>query len=69
MGVFLKDRDKSVFLKSYDGVTGDIEFTTKESEAKGYQNDWFARAELDYLLFHFPDYKEEYLGRMIVYYT
>lgn len=65
MGVFLKHKDKEQFLKSYDGVTGDLQFTDNINEAKGYQNDWFGKAELDYLQFHFPGEMKE----MMVYYT
>jgi hypothetical protein len=69
MGVFWKHMDKNVFLKSYNGVTGDIQFTENINEAKGYQNDWFAKAEIDYLKFHFPEHREEYLDKMNVYFT
>lgn len=69
MGVYLKHKDKNVFFKSYNGVTGDIQFTEDISEAKPYKNDWFAKAEMDYLKFHFPEYKEEYLDKMQIYFT
>ena len=68
MAVLLKHRDEEKYLKSYNGVTGDIQFTDKQSEAKSYSNDWFAKAELEHLQFHFPEEKET-LDKTIVYFT
>lgn len=49
------------YLKSYDGLTGEVVFTNDALEAKVYQNDWFAEAERDYLRFHFAkDYPKVY---------
>ena len=69
MATVLKQKDEEVYLKSYDGVTGDIQFTDDGLEAKTYQNEWFAKTELDYLMFHFPEYNDEHLKKMIVYCT
>jgi len=69
MAIILKHIDKPIYFKKYDGLTGEIEFTPNESEAKKYPNDWFATTELSYLKFHLPEYKEEYLNHMSVAYT
>ena len=45
MGVVLKHHDKDTYVKSVSWADGKVEFTDKQSEAKLYQNDWFAMAE------------------------
>lgn len=69
MSCYLKHREKDLYLKSYDGETGKVEFTKSQGEAKNYSNDWFANAEKSFLQFHFPDYNKEYLDYLIPYYT
>ena len=69
MAVVLKHRDQDTYLASYNGVTGEVKFTKKASEAKGYSNDWFAKAELEYLQFHFPEVDDIKMKEMIVYFT
>ena len=49
MAVLLKHKDKDTFVKHVIWVDGKVEFTSKPSEAKRYENDWFANAELDQL--------------------
>lgn len=65
MAVLLKNRDEDIFLESYNGVTGEIKFTTDVKHGKNYLNDWFAKAELEYLQFHFPEETKD----MIIYFT
>ena len=69
MAVVLKHRDQDTYLASYNGVTGEVKLTKKASEAKGYVNDWFAKAELEYLQFHFPEVDDIKMKEMIVYFT
>lgn len=54
----LKNNKAKLYLKSFDGVTGEIKFTKSINEAKRYQTDWFATTEQKYLMFHFPESKE-----------
>lgn len=65
MAVILKHRDENKFLESYDGVTGEVKLTDNMGNAKCYSNDWFAKAELEHLQFHFPEETKE----LIVYFT
>ena len=53
MATILHNSETGEYLKSYDGLTGEVVFTNEVYEAKTYQNDWFAEAERDYLRFHF----------------
>ena len=69
MAVVLKHRDHDTYLASYNGVTGEVKLTKKVSEAKGYTNDWFAKAELEYLQFHFPEVDGIKMKEMTVYFT
>ena len=69
MAVVLKHRDQDTYLASYNGVTGEVKLTKNSSEAKGYSNDWFAKAELEYLQFHFPEVDDIKMKEMIVYFT
>ena len=69
MAVVLKHRDQDTYLASYNGVTGEVKLTKKASEAKGYTNDGFAKAELEYLQFHFPEVDDIKMKEMIVYFT
>lgn len=64
----LKHSEKELFLKAVDNENDKLEFTENVDEAKYYENDWFANAELQFLKFHFPDYKEKYLDHLIPYY-
>ena len=65
MAVILKNRDENKFLESYNGVTGEVKLTDKMDNAKCYSNDWFAKAELEHLQFHFPEETKE----LVVYFT
>lgn len=49
MAVHLKHKDKNTFVKSVSWVDGKVTFTDKASEAKRYNNDWFAKAEKEQL--------------------
>lgn len=69
MPVVLKHRNQDTYLASYDGVTGEVKLTKNSNEAKTYSNDWFAKAELDYLQFHFPEVNDISMKDMIVYFT
>lgn len=53
MATILQNSKTGEYLKSYDGLTGEVVFTDFMYEAKTYKNDWFAEAERDYLKFHF----------------
>jgi hypothetical protein len=65
---YLKHSEKELFLKKIDNVNDKLEFTDDVHEAKCYDNDWFANAELQFLKFHFPDYEKEYLSHLIPWY-
>lgn len=45
MAVHLKQHGKDVFIKKVSWVDGKVEFTDSSSNAKRYNNDWFANAE------------------------
>ena len=49
MAVLLKHKDKNTFVKAVSWVDGKVTFTDKASEAKRYNNDWFAKAEKEQL--------------------
>ena len=65
MRTVLHNKQDCVFLKSYDGVTGEVFFTPDLEEAKTYQNDWFAEAEQQYLRYHFKDDYPQVLGLQV----
>ena len=44
------------WIKSIDRTNGVIEFTTNENEAYDREDgDWYTRAEVDYIKFHFAE--------------
>jgi hypothetical protein len=57
-GYFLRN-DKGEYVKSLDTENHVLEFTTDANEAKNYTNgSWFAETELDFLRFHFKEFKD-----------
>ena len=52
MPCVLKVHNKEKYVKSYTPLTGKIEFTDNKEEAKGYSNEWFAKAEKTQLEFY-----------------
>ena len=78
MAVLLKHRDKDVYIRSVDWVSGEVSFTDDVNLAKSYQNDWFADAERSQLNcyaakpYEKGGLKGEYVSEipeMVVYYT
>ena len=67
--VVLKNKEKNIYFKSHNGITGEVKFTDFVNEAKGYDTEWFAKTELDYLRFHYPELGKEYLNKMTVAYA
>lgn len=58
-GYFLCN-DKGEYVKSLDTKEHKLEFTTDIDKAKNYTNgSWFAETELDFLKFHFKEYKDK----------
>jgi hypothetical protein len=68
MAAYLKHSEKQLYLKAIDKQNDKLEFTENVAEAKPYDNDWFAKAELEFIQFHYPDYKEEYLDHLVPWY-
>ena len=57
-GYYLRN-DKGEYVKSLDTENHALEFTTNKDEAKNYTNgSWFAETELDFLKFHFKEFKD-----------
>lgn len=58
VGYFLRN-DKGEYVKSIDNQNHKLEFTTDPFEAKNYTDgSWFAETELDFLKFHYKEFKD-----------
>jgi len=52
--------DNGEYVKSLDTENHTLEFTNDINEAKNYvSGSWFAETELDFLKFHFKDFKDK----------
>ena len=56
------DNARQVFVKNVDMENGEIKFTERSSEATDYGGEYFTKAQINYLKFHFMEKYPELKG-------